>query len=175
MLRKLPILALIFVLALPLAHADDASKRAKLDQLFVLMKINALMDQIMQTSMAQGEQVASTMFGGKPPSPEDRKILDAYELNLSTLLKNTLSWDKLEPSYVDLYASAFSEEDIDGMIAFYKSPAGQHMVEKSPELLTASQKIVLGRFQNVQPQMQAMTKDMMNQLMAAHPELNPSK
>jgi hypothetical protein len=48
-------------------------------------------------------------------------------------------------------------------------------VEKNPELLTASQKIVMGRFQEVQPQMQAMTKDLMNQLIAAHPELNSPK
>jgi hypothetical protein len=175
MLRKLPFLALILAFTLPLAHADDATKRAKLDQLFVLMKINSLMDQTMQTSMAQGEQIASGMFGGKPPSTEDQKILDAYKLKMSTLLQSTLSWQKLEPSYIDLYASTFSEEDIDGMIAFYKSPAGQHLVEKNPAILTASQKIVLARFQDVQPQIQAMTKDLMNQLIAAHPDLNPPK
>ncbi len=175
MLRKLPFLALILAFTLPLAHADDASKRAKLDQLFVLMKLNSLMDQMMKAGMSQGEQIGKSMFGNRPMSPDDQKILNAWELKVSALLQSTLSWKKLEPAYIDLYASTYSEEDIDGMLAFYKTPAGQHMVEKTSGLLTASQAIVMTRFKEVQPQMEALTKDLMTQLAAAHPEVSSPK
>jgi len=84
-LRKLPLLALLFAFTLPFAHADEATKRAKLDQLFVAMKMNALMDQMLQAGMNQGEQMGKSLFGNKPIPPEDQKILDAWKLKVSAL------------------------------------------------------------------------------------------
>jgi hypothetical protein len=168
MLRKVQLVAVAFFLLLPMAHADEASKRAKLDELFKAMKLDSLMQQMMAAGMKQGEQLAKTIVGDKEMSAGDRKILDAYEGKVSTLLQTTLAWDKLKPAYLDLYASTYSEEDVDGMLAFYRTPAGQHMVEKTPELAQASQKIVLGKMQGISVQLQDAMQEMMTQLKAAH-------
>jgi hypothetical protein len=168
MFRQLPVLAAAFFLLLPVAHADEASKRAKLDELFKAMKLDTLMQQMMSMGMKQGEQVARTIVGDKPMSAEDRKILDGYEAKVSTLLQSTLSWEKLKPAYMDLYASTYSEADVDGILAFYRTPAGQHMVEKTPELAQASQKIVLARMQGITSQLQEDAQQLMAQLKAAH-------
>jgi len=170
-LRNLSVAILALTCMLPLAHANEATKRAKLEELFTVMKMNSLMDQMMQAGMKQGEQIGRSMFGNKPISPEDQKIFDAWKVKATALMENTLSWDRLKPQYVDLYAKTYSEEDVDGMLAFYKSPAGQHMVEKTPSLLEASQKIVMDRMQDSQPQMQALVQNLIDQLVAAHPEM----
>lgn len=170
MLRKLSLIALLFALTLPAARADEASKRAKIEELFTLMKLDSLMQQVLTSSMKQGEQAGRSLFGEKPVAPADQKILDAFEAKMTTLLTNTISWEKLKPAYLDLYASVYSESDVDGMVAFYRSSAGQHMIDKTPELLTASQKIVMDRMVAVQPQLQDMMKDLAAQVAAAHPE-----
>ena len=170
MLRKFLLFSIAFLLVLPVAHADDASKRAKLDELFKAMKLDTLMQQLLSAGIKQGEELAKTVVGDKPISADDRKILDEYEKKVSVLMADTLSWDKLKPAYLDLYSSNYSEADIDGMLAFYKSPAGQHMVEKTPELTSASQKIVIGKMQAISPELQGDLSDMVKQLKAAHPQ-----
>ena len=175
MFRKLAVvIAALLFFAAPLAHADEASKRAKLDELFTVMKMNALMDQMMSSGMKQGEAVGKQMFGDKPMSAADQKIFDAYESKIATLMTNTLAWEKLKPAYVDLYAKTYSESEIDGILAFYKSPSGQAMVEKTPALLTASQAIVMSRVQDVQTQLQSISKDVMEQIAAAHKDDKPA-
>ncbi len=173
-MKRLTRILLLCVLACStLAHADEASKRTKIDQLFVVMKMDHLMQQIMDQSAAQGEKIATNIFGNAPMSDADRKILTDFENKMQALLKDQLAWDKMKPAYLDLYAATYSEEDIDGILGFYKSTAGQHMVEKTPTLYSASQQIVMGRMQTIQPQLQQMTKDLTEQVQAAHKPENP--
>ena len=168
MLRKLSALTLAFLLlATPFAHADDASKRAKLEELFVVMHIQDLMQSVMKSSMNQGEQMMKSLIGGGDPTPAQQKVIDIYRRKLYTVVTEALAWDKLKPQYLDLYASTYTESDVDGILAFYKSPAGVDMVAKTPELITASQKIVLIRMQDLGPQTQAIFEDLQKQLKAA--------
>ncbi|TJZ73208.1 DUF2059 domain-containing protein [Chitiniphilus eburneus] len=41
----------------------------------------------------------------------------------------------LKPDYIKLYRDTFTQEEIDGLIAFYKTPAGQALVDKMPLVL----------------------------------------
>ena len=43
-----------------------------------------------------------------------------------------MTWDKLRPLYVRIYQESFTQEEIDGLIVFYESPAGIAFVERWP-------------------------------------------
>ena len=43
-----------------------------------------------------------------------------------------MSWPRLKPLYTKIYQDAFTQEEIDGLIAFYRSPAGMAYVDKMP-------------------------------------------
>ena len=49
---------------------------------------------------------------------------------VASMVSDAVAWDKLKPAYLKLYLDAYSEEELDGIIASYKSPAGQTMVTK---------------------------------------------
>ena len=132
------------------------------------------MQQMLKVGMSQGEAMAHTVFGGKPPSASDQKILDDYSSKVYALMNETLSWDKLKPAYSDLYASAYSEEDIEVMLAFYKTPTGQKMVSTMAELSTKSIQLVTARMQEVQPKLQALITELMEKVKAAHPDATPN-
>jgi hypothetical protein len=40
--------------------------------------------------------------------------------------------------FVEVYQSAMTQEEVDGIVAFYRTPAGKAMVEKMPALMSAS-------------------------------------
>ncbi|MCA9698390.1 MAG: DUF2059 domain-containing protein [Myxococcales bacterium] len=46
-----------------------------------------------------------------------------------------LSWASLEEEYVEIYMRAFTQREVEDMVAFYSTPTGQKAVEKMPELV----------------------------------------
>ena len=72
---------------------------------------------------------------------------------VASMVSDAVAWDKLKPAYLKLYLDAYSEEELDGIIAFYKSPAGQAMVTKSPSLMAQASDIVRERITDVQPEL----------------------
>ncbi len=173
-MRKLLIAVLLCSCCTISARADEAAKREKLRDLFVQLHLSDLMKTIMEQSLRQGELTAQTMFGAPELPPKARDVLEDYNKSILALFGTALSWQKLEPAYLDLYASTFTENDVDAMLAFYKSPAGQKMVAKTPEMMTASQQIVASKFQLVQPQFQKITRDFVNRLTEVQKSLPPS-
>lgn len=71
---------------------------------------------------------------------------------------SAMTWDKMKPMYVSIYAETFTPEELQGLIAFYKTPVGQKWIEKQPQLQTAIMK-----------NSQAMVKDIMPSIMKSIP------
>lgn len=86
---------------------------------------------------------------GETISPEEQKILDNFREKVAVLNKENMSWDKLEPLFVEIYAKTLSQDDITGMINFYQSPAGQSFVNKMPLIMQES----MGTVQKLMPPM----------------------
>ena len=172
MTRRMILLAAVFLFALPHAHADEASKRAKIEEMFTVLRMESLMNQMMSQGMAQGRETVKQMMGDTPITAADQKIIDDSTAKMVAVVSDILSWEKLKPAYVDLYASAYTEEEVDGILAFYKSSVGQTLLAKTPELITKSSAIVNGRMQEMGPRMQAVMADLQKQIRAAHPQTN---
>jgi hypothetical protein len=75
------------------------------------------------------------------------------------IVQEEFSWDKLKPTYIAIYQETFDQEEIDGLVAFYKSPVGTSMVNKMPVVM---QKSMVGMQARLQPMFKRM-KGMMEQ------------
>ena len=49
-----------------------------------------------------------------------------------------MTWEKMEPMYLRIYRTSLSQSEVDGMIAFYQTPAGQAVINKLPLILQNS-------------------------------------
>jgi hypothetical protein len=72
------------------------------------------------------------------------------------LLRGSATWNALEPDFVKLYSDAYSEEEIDGILAFYHSPAGKAMLAKTADLTERSIAISKLRMDAVAPKIQEL-------------------
>lgn len=90
--------------------------------------IMAQMDNLMQQSIAQATK-------GQTISPKVQKEVDKGRSEALAMMKELLDWSKLEPIYVRVYQKSFSQPEVDGMIAFYKTPAGQAVIGKMPAVM----------------------------------------
>ncbi len=75
---------------------------------------------------------------GHDLTPEVKKIVADSGEKMSALLAEAMKWEALEPLFIELYQEAMTQEEVDGIVAFYKTPAGKAMVEKMPALMRAS-------------------------------------
>lgn len=73
--------------------------------------------------------------------------------------KEEMSWDKMEPLFVDVYKKSFSQSDVDGMIQFYKTPAGQSVVKKMPLVMQNSMQVMQQRMSTVMPKIMQLTEE----------------
>ena len=70
----------------------------------------------------------------------------------------------MKPAYVDIYAENFTEPQLDDILAFYRSPTGQVLVEKLPALTAQAMQIAQSRVEELQPQVKQLTDDFVKQM-----------
>jgi len=168
MTRKLIVLAVVFLFALPHARADEASKRAKIEEMLTLEKMDSMMQKMADQARARNKDVVKNVLAGRPMTDIDRRILEENLSKMNALVSDQINWQKLKPAYIDLYAAAYSEEEIDGILAFYKSPVGQVMLAKDPELTAKFGEVMSARTQALGPEIQKLMADMRKQFHNAH-------
>ena len=152
-------LLLAFALCLPLtAHADEASRRVKAQEMLNLMHLDRLMDQMMDT-MLQQMSAMKNQLGGSSVKPEDQAKLDEFQQKAMELIKSQMGWKALEPDYVDIYAKTFTDEQLDAILVFYKSPAGIALVDKLPTLTAEGSQLAQAKMIALQPQLRQLIQE----------------
>jgi uncharacterized protein len=125
----------------------------------LLAGIKAQVDNMMSQTMQQAAQ-------GRPVSPEKQAILDDMRAKIVALFDETLSWNALEPMYSRIYKAAFTQDEIDGIIKFYKTPAGKAMVKKLPVVMQHLMTEMQGSMQPMLQKMQEIRRDTIEKLKA---------
>ena len=156
--RIAALLVLAFFLPLS-ARADDASHRAKAEELMTLLHTEKAVQAVSDNVMRQLSQVADKAAGATP-SPESKAKIEDFKKQASQTVETQVSWSALKTSFVDIYVKSFTEEELDGMIAFYKSPTGVALLDKMPEVNSQVQQIGQSHLQTLLPELQKMIADL---------------
>lgn len=150
---------LVASLFLPLsAHADEASKRAKIDELFSAMHLDRTLQQTMDAVEKSVIPMSQQMFGRQVPDPLKKDVADMQK-QMFALIEQDMGWKAMQPAYEEIYARNFTEEQIDDLIAFYKSPTGLAFIEKTPTLVSEGTEAAQAKMATLGPQMQKIIAD----------------
>ena len=118
---------------------------------------------IVQTLSAQMDGMFDSMvkkqLEGQDVTPEQRQAIEARRKAASDMVKELLSWDSMESLYLKVYEDTFTQEEIDGMAAFYSSPAGRAVIAKMPLAAKNSLSEMQQRMQQMIPKLQQMAKE----------------
>lgn len=112
------------------------------------------------------QQINSMMHSSIEKITQGRKLTTKQELavvnytqELGKIMQEELTWAKLEPEMIKIYAEEFSQEEIDGMIKFYKTPVGQSTIDKMPIVMQKSMQVGYKQMDAITPKiMQAADK-----------------
>ena len=159
---KIKSASIIFLLLLfsQLSFADQISHRKAVDELFILMKTSKMMDSVkIQTKQMLFQQLSQQDI------PEAKKpLFNKYMSKMVELITETLNWDKIKPDMTDLYVSNFSENEINDMLIFYKSPTGKKFIDKMPVIMKRSMEIGQKQSRIMIPKLNALFEQMKEEL-----------
>jgi len=154
MKRLIALLLLAGLIQAAPARADDAKRTALAEELITLAELQKNFEQ----SFAVVKQMITQQFGatptGAPPEAKAKSIENANAVY--DLIAKEMDWNTVKKDYAALYASTFTEEELQGVIDFYKSPAGKSFVAKQPELMKKSMELNQAKMSAIMPQIQQM-------------------
>lgn len=165
--KRLSLLLLLSFSLAPIAHADDASKATKIQELFNLTHVDHLMTQMADGMLAQMNGMMKQQAAGSDLNPRQQQIMSDFSTKVSGMVKAQLAWEKLKPQVTELYASTYTESEIDAILVFYRSPAGQTMLAKLPELNARSLQIGQTQATSMIPQLRQMSQEFAQQMTEA--------
>jgi len=160
---------LIFPLSTPAAPPSDQS----INQLLRLTKVDKQMDSVFTQMDGMMKASIQQAMKGKPLSADEQAILDRQQAKMTAIMKEELSWEKMKDLYVQAYRETFSQEEIDGLIAFYQTPVGRSFVSKQPELMKRTMTIMQKRLAPMVQRIQKISEETVAELQKARAENPP--
>lgn len=126
-----------------------------IDTLLSVTKSESMVESMYGNLEQTMRQAMDQAAGPKPPSAEQKRVLDAAPKQFMKVIKEELSWATLKPVYVQIYQESFTQEELDGLIAFYRSPAGHAFIEKMPAVMQKSMAYTQSRIAPLMEKMKA--------------------
>jgi uncharacterized protein len=143
----------LLLIAGPAIANDAPPSEESIRVLLQVTNVRQLLDQMrgqMDGIMANAMQTAQK---GQTLTPERQAILDRMRQKMAVAVGESLNWDTLLPIYVRTYQASLTQDELNGIIDFYQSPAGQAYTKKMPLIM-----------QNVMTEMQGMMKPLQQKL-----------
>jgi len=158
MKRSIGTWAAVALLGAAAAYGQDDARRAAALEMMEASNVPQMLEQafaaVKQTMPAQMQAMAESM-GQTNATQEASKAMAAS----MDIMAEEFSWAKVKEDFITLYAETLTTEELKDITAFYRSPAGQALMRKQPELMqrsmALSQKIVM----RAMPRIQALMKE----------------
>lgn len=130
------------------------SKEAKIDRILTLTNASSMIDQMFTQIRKMTEGITAP-----GSSPEQAAEAKQVQQKVQDVVHARLSWDKMRPQYIKIYSETFTDEELDGLLGFYDSPAGRAMIKKTPELIAKSMAIAQAQMVDILPEIQRIVAE----------------
>lgn len=122
-------------------------------------------EEIMATSIEQQKEMMEKMFrqmasqGGMPVSEE----MIATQMRFMEAFMDEMDWEGMQEDMIQAYGETFTRQELQGLIDFYSTPAGQGFINRQGELMLRTNELIqpriMGAMAKLQPMMQEMQKE----------------
>lgn len=147
--------------------SPEAPTEASIKQLLEVAQAHKLVDSVMAQMDNLMQQTIAQATKGQTIPDKVQNDIDRRRAEVAATMKELLDWKKLEPMYVRIYQKTFTQAEVDGMIAFYKTPAGQAVISKMPRAMQNTIDEMQQSMAPVMEKMQRMQQDVVAEMKAS--------
>lgn len=145
------------------AAASEDTRREQVVELMNLMNMSSMMDSMYSKMEVMMKNISKELDIQQSEQP----IFDKYYGKMIKVMKEEMSWKKMEPQIVDLYVRNFNEKEISDMLAFYKTKTGRAVIKKMPSLMGESMQIGQQMMKDALPELRKVSQELATELMEA--------
>ena len=157
-MRYLLIGLLTLIINLP-AFAE-AGKRESVKELMALTEVDSMVD----TMYSQMSQVFSGVGEQLGIKASEQILFDNYMEKIVALMKEDVSWERMEEPMIDIYLNNFTEEEIQDLLSFYRSNTGRSLIKKTPMVMGESVKLSQEMMVEMMPKIQELAAEFAQEL-----------
>jgi hypothetical protein len=128
---------LVLMLGATVASATPATSES-VEALLAITRMEAAVNGLYADVEKALDQQMTLVLSQARPSDAQREALEAMQRDIRAALRNELSWASLKPAYVQLYQESLTQEEVDGLLEFYRTPSGQALIHKMPVIMRTS-------------------------------------
>ncbi len=160
-MRKLVSLLVLYALTSAVALGADAQPPSEqsIKRLLVVTEVKKLLDGATANIDASIDSSIKQALEGKPINEQGRKVLDEMRGRMAALVRESLVWEKMEPMFIDIYKRSLTQTEVDGILAFYETPAGKALVAKMPLIMQNTMEVMQGYIAKLAPQMNQIEQE----------------
>lgn len=118
------------------AHA--AASLESVDRLLQVMKVQSQLEAVYAQVLPTVQNAMRQSLGPKVDAAEAEHLFNVVLPRVNAVLRDELGWARLKPGFAQIYAETFTQQEVDGLIAFYEGPIGKALVAKTPQLTQRS-------------------------------------
>ena len=127
------VVAMLFAAGSITVHADEASHRQAVEELFELTEMKQKIDESVATVLAL--QIAQN------------PVLESHQDVVSEFLERHIGWGSLKDVLTSMYMKEFTEKEVNDMNTFYSSSTGHKVIERLPVLIQMRNQLASQRLQ----------------------------
>jgi len=154
------------------APPPTAATLADAENLFKVMRFDEMMAKMLEQqkkAMApmMQQQMAAQAARMKLTPDEQQDFIALQQKNFDTMMSSLLGPD-MRAQMTQAYSEVFTKDEIDGLSAFYGTPSGQALIDKTPQISAKMQALMMPRMQPAMAAMQKSMSDFSAQIAAKH-------
>ena len=154
--------AILCMLLVPLAALGAPASDASIERFLKLTEAEKNLEAAQQYSEEMMQQAVREQNQRRMMSPEMQiKLREAMQKSAQAM-REEMSWANMKPLMVRIYAENFTQEEVDGLIAFYESPAGKAFAKKMPVVMEKSMMMMQERIGPLMQKMEAKMQEVMS-------------
>jgi hypothetical protein len=166
-MKKLPLLVIVAISIASVGRAAPPTIES-VDRLLVAAKLDSTIDSMAKNVDRSVRHGAEQAIAPAKLTAADEKILSDLHAKMQTLIKQEMNWTKIKDVFEKVYVETYTQEQINGLIAFYTSPLGQVFAEKQAEITQKTGGLLQRRMMSVIVKVQGSAREAIGQIISNH-------
>jgi hypothetical protein len=162
MIRVLVLIGVLFVA--PASAAEELAKPETIRALLDATQARKLLDTMRSQVDGQFDAGMKAALGETKLTANQQKIVTDARAKFLAIATEQLDWSRFEPMMIDIYSETFTEQEVQGALQFYRSPAGQAVVLKMPQVAQNTMRRVQSLMAETAPRLKQAADDMLRQI-----------
>ena len=157
----------LIIFTAAILHAATPTDQS-INEMMGAMRLEALLNQALK-QMDEGmskamEQSLQQSLKGKELDPTQKTAVENFRKRFAATMNEELSFTKVKDIYMQAFRETFTEDEVNAIIAFYKSPAGKAITEKNPAAMQKANGLMQARIGPMTLKLQTMQEEFVKEL-----------